>query len=442
MSVKTTSQASAESNTLPAWDTPSASRWRENPEQMAWTLILSSFVIFMLLAISIPLSIGYAVRYATVPETALLKATLGTLLLYPSTKPSDPLAITSQLAGDDNLRKDNIAEGNVIVATAGATQGTLELSSAEGTDAEALGSIQLYADTKLEVLRIRRPYFQRSREPYQVRLRLDKGEARIFTNSGDQRPLRVEIETPHGIVQLNAGAYKVAVDATQTNISVSTGQATLLHAQEASITVQAGLRAWMTKAQLAQAPVPAEQNLIRNGSFTSSAVWTPAAIAENVPAGSVKFDVRDGRNVAYFLREVEDGAHNEVSIAQTIDKNVNVYDELRLRLDVKILFQSLPGAGDFSTEFPVRIELNYTSIYGQNLNWGWGFYYRNREGPNPNVPNGDQTRQARWVTYESPDLLDLLRNEGTPPARINSIRIYASGHDYRSMVSEVELLAR
>jgi hypothetical protein len=30
----------------------------------------------------------------------------------------------------------------------------------------------------------------------------------------------------------------------------------------------------------------------------------------------------------------------------------------------------------------------------------------------------------------------------TRPARINSLRVYASGHNYQSMVSEIYLLAR
>ncbi len=94
------------------------------------------------------------------------------------------------------------------------------------------------------------------------------------------------------------------------------------------------------------------------------------------------------------------------------------------------------------SEFPVRAEINYTSIYGQELTWGYGFYYRDPEGSNPVVPEhlGTKVTQAQWFTYRSPNLFELL--EETRPARINSIRIYASGHNYRSMVSEVSLIAQ
>ncbi|CAN5874366.1 hypothetical protein BH10CHL1_BH10CHL1_31860 [soil metagenome] len=428
---------------LPNWDAQVAGTWRENPERMAWTILLASFIVFMVLAISIPLAISYAIRYTTVSEKAQIQPALGTLLLYQSAT-SEALAVTGPR---------DVVEGNMISATIGSTQGTLKLISAEG-EGEALGSIDIYADTNLEVLHIRRPLFKRSREPYQVDLRLNKGEASIFTNTGDQRPLQVELETPHGIISLKAGNYRVSVDATQTNITVRSGEAILMHDTD-KISVDTGLRAWMTKEQLKQAP-KADQSLIRNGNFTAlstgntlaaSDAWTSTVVADNVAQGSVSFVAREGRTVAYFRRDGEDSAHTEVSIKQKIDKNVNLYNELILQLDVNILFQSLPGGGDVNTEFPVRIEINYTDIYGKDLSWGHGFYYRLLDGTPPRLVDCERVDcskfpQAQWQHYESPNLIETWKAKGTPAARINSIRIYASGHNYRSMVSDIDLVAK
>ena len=50
--------------------------------------------------------------------------------------------------------------------------------------------------------------------------------------------------------------------------------------------------------------------------------------------------------------------------------------------------------------------------------------------------------QGEWFTYVSGNIIEELKQQGTPPARINSIRIYASGHNYQSMVSEVDLRTR
>ncbi|MBW7885338.1 MAG: hypothetical protein H3C34_22445, partial [Caldilineaceae bacterium] len=142
---------------------------------------------------------------------------------------------------------------------------------------------------------------------------------------------------------------------------------------------------------------------------------------------------------AYFVRQGEDNVPTEVGIHQTINKDVNVYDKLYLQLDVKLLFQSLSGAGYLSSEYPLRVEITYTDIYGKQLTWGHGFYYRDPDNPNWKIVNGEKIPPFNWYTYRSPNLLDLLKE--TRPARIDAVRVYASGWNYQSMVSEVYLLA-
>jgi hypothetical protein len=56
------------------------------------------------------------------------------------------------------------------------------------------------------------------------------------------------------------------------------------------------------------------------------------------------------------------------------------------------------------------------------------------------VVGGEKIPPFNWYTYQSPNLMELLSD--TRPARINSIRIYASGWNYQSMVSEVYLFAQ
>ena len=118
MSSKIVTQPSTEQSAdLPVWG-GATDRWRENPERLAWTVILASFVTFLLLAVTIPLAVSYIVRYATVRETAQLQPTRGTLMLYPSITSGDPIAITNQSdSGEEVTVRGNIQEGNVIVAT-------------------------------------------------------------------------------------------------------------------------------------------------------------------------------------------------------------------------------------------------------------------------------------------------------------------------------------
>lgn len=405
---------------------------RENPERMAWIVLLACFGVFLALAVSVPLAVRYAVQYTTTPQTATLDPTQGTVLLY-QPGAAEPVAITE-------LRKD-IAEGSVIVAGDSPTQATLRLISEGATD-EALGSVQMYTGARLAIERMRSPLFEMSSEPYQVRLHLDEGQARVFTNSGQQRPLRVEIETPHGSILLDTGSFQIAVTAGQTDISVGAGSATLIKAGQPDLPVTAGRRAWLTPDAIADAAAPAAQNLLRNGNFSESmgGTWESYVIAQGVTPGKVSMMERDGRRVASFVRQGEDNVPTEVGITQQINRDVNVYDKLTLQLDVKLLFQSLPGAGYLSSEYPLRVEIKYTDVYGkEGLTWGHGFYFRDPENPNWQIVGGEKIPPFNWYTYRSPNLLDLLKD--TRPARIDSIRIYASGWNYQSMVSEVYLVA-
>src|SRR5690349_1753306 len=70
---------------LPGWKARVVDPWRENPERLAWLVILAGFAVFAFLAISIPLAIQYTIRYTTVSDKAKMERALGTLLLYQST---------------------------------------------------------------------------------------------------------------------------------------------------------------------------------------------------------------------------------------------------------------------------------------------------------------------------------------------------------------------
>lgn len=424
-----------------AWSDSLFDRWRENPERLAWFVILFSFAIFAVLAVVVPWTISYTVRYLPISQSARLDPSLESFFSVYPPKAGDAIAITGAVS-------KNITVGSIIEAASDATQGTLSLiSDEEDKAAQVLGSLQLYSGTLVKILRLSRPFFKSwSSEPYQARLRLERGQARIFTNSGKARPISVQLETPHGTVVLATGSYQISVEETQTDVTVVAGTATLLQPDQArQLIVTGGKRAAMTASGLLREAVSVQQNLIRNGNFTPPALdsWQSYQGPEGIQEpGSVSFTEREGRKVAYFIHQAGENGHNEVGITQVIDKKVNIYNSLILQLDVNILFQNLPGGGYMNTEFPVRVELTYTDQYGKDLPWGYGFYYRNPEPPGPSeVTGGEQVPQAKWHTYRSPNLIELLDQEGTRPSRINSIRIYASGWNYQSLVSEVYLYA-
>ncbi|MCB0052292.1 MAG: hypothetical protein KDE24_22430, partial [Caldilinea sp.] len=130
----------------------------------------------------------------------------------------------------------------------------------------------------------------------------------------------------------------IAVTEEQTDITVSAGEATLTKDDGTPLVVSTGRRAWLTGDALAGEALPAAQNLLRNGNFTESMkdTWDSYVVAENVTPGKVSIMERDGRRVAYFVRQGEDNVPTEVGIRQVIGKDVNVYDKLYLQLDIKL----------------------------------------------------------------------------------------------------------
>lgn len=103
--------------------------------------------------------------------------------------------------------------------------------------------------------------------------------------------------------------------------------------------------------------------------------------------GKVTIMERDGA-ASLISRQGEDNVPTEVGIRQMIGKDVNVYDKLVLQLDVKLLFQSLPGAGYLSSEYPLASR-SPIDIYGkEGLTWGHGFYYHDPENPNWQIVGG------------------------------------------------------
>lgn len=120
----------------PFWNPLPYSRMRENPERLAWTVLLASFAVFLVLSISLPLTLRYWVEHATVRQNAVLDPTQGTILLYPP-RSLEPIAI-SEL-------RDQVAEGSIVEAGEGPTQATVRLIS-EGENDFALGSLQLFQE--------------------------------------------------------------------------------------------------------------------------------------------------------------------------------------------------------------------------------------------------------------------------------------------------------
>ncbi len=403
-------------------------RWRERPERAAWIILLFSFAIFVVLLAGIPLAVLRLYHSAAVRQSLQFETTVGTVLLYPP-RSDQPIALTDS--------REGIGEGSRLQTTGTATQGVLGLPAGGQSD-DLMGTILLYPNTSLEIVRSRRPYFAGSDRPYRLRIRLQEGQVRLFTRSALDRKVEVQIETPQGEAQLEEGNYAFFVDADSSEVVVKQGIARLAQQGQEPVEIEPGLRTWIQADGTILPAVPAVHNLLRDSGFTGPLEeewesYTPP----HVTPGTVEFIEKDGRQVARFFFRGPNQVHTEIGIRQVVDQDVHSYDSLIVKLDVNLDWQTLPGAGELSSEFPLRVELTFTDIHGKEVRWGYGFYNMD---PRPEYPlfGGMQVPLFTWHSYESGNLMEEL--EATRPAHIDSIRLYASGWNYETFASELELV--
>lgn len=403
---------------------------RSDPVRLAWTVTLGAFCAFCLVTIALVLLIVFGYRNLQIKGMLVLQPALGTVYLFTEGNP-DRIAVTQTL--------DDLEEGSVFLTPREATQGVVGLF--RSPSGGMLSSVQMSSNTHLEVSRARRPYFRGNGRPHHVYLKLFAGQVRLVTLMPEGQSMSMQIATPQGMILLEDGITRILVDENKTEVDALDGAVRVQNGGGDARDLLEGNRVVFTQEEFDVQSTDLDTEILDNGSFQEplDADWIRNTTANNVPPPSMQRELKDGRWTVHFWRNVGDNAHNQFEIRQQVDRKVGLNESLFLLMNLRIDFQSLPGAGDLSSEFPLRVEIGYTDLYGQRRTWGRGFFYRD---PLPHywIENGEQIPVGTWYAYESPNLMNLLSL--TRPESIEYVRIHASGHDYDSYVGEVSLIAR
>jgi hypothetical protein len=337
--------------------------------------------------------------------------------------------------------RQGMAEGSRVI-TDDTARALLTVTTGE-MGQQVSTTMQLFQDSALWLQSARSPRFALSRDPDQIVLALERGRVRIRTTTIGGRDIQAQLSTPHAQVSFGSGSFDIVIQGEQTQVAAKDGVAYVL-AANTLVTVNSDERVSVTGGHPPELPVPAALNLVLNGTFENrlAPIWQDVVeVAPGLQLGQITVEKVGQRQAVRFSRRTEDGAPNKVGIQQGLNRDVQGYDSLVLRFDLQLLYQSVPGGGYLASEYPVMVDIVYTDIYGKDLHWYQGFYYLDLP---PNLPwrqpTGEKIPVGVWYTYESPNLFDLLRD--TRPARINSITIYASGHDYDSRAADVALIVR
>ena len=400
---------------------------RSNPGLVAWVVLLGAFTVFCLAAVAAPWALLRFVEQATRENRAEVSTVSGTTQLLERGQ-------SRWLAVSDKAR---ISQGSAI-QTDGAARSIIQVY--EGDSSYVLATVHVFSGTRLTLSRATNPRFGGSRQPNRVTMALEQGRLRLNPGPALDRELRLTVEVPAGSVSVEEGSVALEVTADATEVAVRSGRAVLATSGE-QLVLETGERAVLASDGAMRGPLVSGRSLVVNGDFGAglSMAWesyNDQGGDGGTADGQVLLLEADGQRAVRFQRLGGQSDHCETGVRQSLKKDVTDYVSLRLRVDLRLLAQSLSGGGFQGSEFPLMVRLNYRDAQGNLQFYSWGFYYENPAN-NP-TPLADQIERGVWFAYESPDLVATLGD--LKPAYLESIQVYASGHDYESEVSDVQVV--
>jgi len=405
---------------------------RKNPERLAWVVLLASFFLCIGVAVAIPLGTRHYILYARVEQNVTLEVQRGPLSATLAGRGA-PVAIDAE--------RDEIPEGTII--TTESTAGRLVMHAPPDDDL-VIATVQLYDNTEVVLPSARSPRFSTSRLPHQVILEVKAGRVRINVSSDDGRPTVVEVHASNGVATLTEGSYEVKVNQTRMEVSVRDGRAQVSNNDEPLIPLGPAQRA-IIEGQKITGPLPTARNLVVNGDFQVPLEPSWTSYREQTdpqqPPGSASITTDEGQEVIRLQRTGSN--HAEVGIRQEIRYDVRDFTSLELHLIVRIIQQDIAGFGGcgyLGSECPIIVRIDYKDIHGTDREWLHSFY--TGKPADDWLMNwwAEKVQPGNWHTYDSGNLMEELAD--SPPALIKSLTIYASGHNFDALVTEVELLAQ
>jgi len=397
---------------------------RAHPERTAWLVLWSAFAVFCLLVVCVPLGVRHVLFYSMRSHSAILQTLSGTVKV-------ESLA-TGRIETVSKDHSATLSEGSVI---------TLDDNSEADLRFFNGSFVHLRPGSQLVFERAQSARFSMGKNPDTIRLRSDNGRLKIVTT----RPLRrngldflVRLPLLGGEISVqDGGVCGAEIQPNGADIFVHSGSA-LVRASGQEIYLMAPERTTLEMGRPPSPPVAYARELLVNGDFSKclDEGWT-AFNDQGNDGGNVDgvWNCDDSTHTVRFYRTGSQRNHCETIIEQEIDRDLpDPVSSLVVRANVKVVSQSLSGGGYLASEFPLMIRLKYRDQYGSENEWVHAFYVENSQN-NPTV-NGEEIPQNEWHWYESVNLLDSLDPK---PSRIVSLRVYASGWDYESMISYISV---
>ncbi|KAA3665443.1 MAG: hypothetical protein DWQ04_00595 [Chloroflexi bacterium] len=416
-------------------------------QRIAWTILLGSFFVCVLLTISIPAGIVLMLQNSTTLLDVMVQANEGTVRIDNASGGSDAL-----LSGTP----EQAIEPDETVVT-GNTQTAL-LFFAPPESEQRLARVQIYSNTLLRLINADTPRFTMSDNSPTAALRMENGRILISIPEFEERPFLLTINTPQGRIELmEPGQYAILVTNEATQVSVQEGRATVSAVVEAGfrdvVDLVANQRGEIPTGSGPQGPLQTDRALLVNGDFSEGeSSWTFFSwIVDQVnqPKGRTAVTYTFGEPRLHIIR---DGTgHADVRFRQSVRQDVTDLEELKLAMTFRILGQTLGVCGFVGSECPLFIRINYVDTGGITQTWQQGFYATGEIDANAtpdvcvscavvqNIHQRVPLEQDFFYEVDFPT--ELARQGALPPRFIESVEVVSSGHAFNVEVVNIDLLA-
>ncbi|MBC6955953.1 MAG: hypothetical protein J5J04_15715 [Anaerolineae bacterium] len=425
-----------------------------NLQRIAWAVLIASFIAFCVLVTVSALSLYNFLFKSTVPLAIYAEVSRGSL------------GITGADLREDVERGSRvISVGNFVRPNEQDSQGVIALRDPQMDDL-FVGSVALIgATTSTAVRSAERPRFEWGTSGYMATFGSAQGRFEVILAGGLPRSAELILRSTQGTqVRIRqAGRFEIEFRDETVTVFSHGGTASLIppaQSVEYVITAGSGSEYSLPTGDL-RALVPTF-NLIQNSSFEDVMLQSDrnaplnwacnhTNVEVNAPRGTFTVQYQDGRSVLRMARTGGALSNGETICQQGLARgevwqDISQYETLNLIVELNIAYQSLPVCGFVGSECPLMVRIDYIDAKGELGELIFGFY--SLPGPperyaqtceSCRVPHM-RLREKSWYTFDSGNLLAGFPADLRPVA-ISRIRFYASGHEYDTRVSRLELTA-
>lgn len=425
-----------------------------NLQRIAWAVLIASFIAFCVLVTVSALSLYNFLFKSTVPLAIYAEVSRGSL------------GITGADLREDVERGSRvISVGNFVRPNEQDSQGVIALRDPQMDDL-FVGSVALIgATTSTAVRSAERPRFEWGTSGYMATFGSAQGRFEVILAGGLPRSAELILRSTQGTqVRIRqAGRFEIEFRDETVTVFSHGGTASLIPpAQSVEYVITAGSGSEYSLPTGDLRALVLTFNLIQNSSFEDVMLQSDrnaplnwacnhTNVEVNAPRGTFTVQYQDGRSVLRMARTGGALSNGETICQQGLARgevwqDISQYETLNLIVELNIAYQSLPVCGFVGSECPLMVRIDYIDAKGELGELIFGFY--SLPGPperyaqtceSCRVPHM-RLREKSWYTFDSGNLLAGFPADLRPVA-ISRIRFYASGHEYDTRVSRLELTA-